>query len=372
MTLSGADIALTYDPSLMPAPGGVCGDGICDAAGGETNCNCPIDCGVGTCVTCGNAVCDLGETIATCPADCTPPCGDGVCDAAVGETAGTCPADCNNCGNGVCDAGENNTNCPADCPNNAPDVTITGPSNGHTVVQGTNVTFTGTANDAQDGDISATLDWASDITGSLATDTASFSISNLSIGTHTVTASTTDSQAAPGSDSIMVTVTPLNLLPNPSFEDGTTNPDPWLLVTKGTNLPGTTVTWDCTLTNAHTGNCAIHLTTTYRLRSRAVVRTDLPLSGPAGDSYELSAWIKGVDIYKPGKVQVIGQVFHTDGTNQWFKKTVKEVEGDFDWMQFSKTFTTAQAYNNIRVYIRIWKIDGGEIWVDDVFMTQLP
>ena len=174
-------------------------------------------------------------------------------------------------------------------------------------------------------------------------------------------------------DEVMATTTGTspNILPNPGFEDGTTNPDPWLLITKGTNLPGTTATWDCTPANAHTGNCAIHLTTTERLRSRAVVRTDIPLSGPAGDTYELSAWIKGLNIYKPGKVQVIAQVFHTDATDRWFMKTVKEVEGDFDWMQFSKVFTTEKDYTKIRIYIRIWKIDGGEIWVDDVKMIPV-
>ena len=164
-----------------------------------------------------------------------------------------------------------------------------------------------------------------------------------------------------------------NILPNPSFEEGDTAPDPWLLVTKGTTLPGTTATWDCTGANAHRGDCAIHLTTTERLRSRAVVRTDvLTEGGSAGETFELSAWIKGMDIYKPGKVQVIAQVFHTDGTDQWFMKTVKEVEGDFDWMQFSKVFTTEKDYTKVRVYIRIWKIDGGEIWVDDASLMRLP
>ena len=183
--------------------------------------------------------------------------------------------------------------------------------------------------------------------------------------------SITAANGGPWSESFDVTIhCPGNVLPNTSFEEGDENPDPWLLVTKGTNLPGTTATWDCTGANAHRGDCAIHLTTTERLRSRAVVRTDvLTEGGSAGETFELSAWIKGMDIYKPGKVQVIAQVFHTDGTDQWFMKTVKEVEGDFDWMQFSKVFTTEKDYTKVRVYIRIWKIDGGEIWADDASLT---
>ena len=104
-----------------------------------------------------------------------------------------------------------------------------------------------------------------------------------------------------------------------------------------------------------------------------MVRTDvLTEGGSAGETFLLSAWIKGLNIYKPGKVQVIGQVFYADGTDVWFKKTVKEVEGDFDWMEFSKVFTTTQDYTKIRVYVRIWKIDGGEVWIDDVSMIRVP
>jgi hypothetical protein len=90
--------------------------------------------------------------------------------------------------------------------NTAPTVTITAPANGTSVAQGTSVTFSGTANDAEDGNISASLTWTSSINGIIGSG-ASFSTSTLSVGTHTITASVTDSGGAPGSASITLTVT---------------------------------------------------------------------------------------------------------------------------------------------------------------------
>ena len=48
----------------------------------------------------------------------TPTCGDGVCDA--GESTSTCASDCPStgptCGDGVCETGESTSTCAADCP----------------------------------------------------------------------------------------------------------------------------------------------------------------------------------------------------------------------------------------------------------------
>ncbi|MBL8878479.1 MAG: S8 family serine peptidase [Phycisphaerales bacterium] len=89
--------------------------------------------------------------------------------------------------------------------NTAPTVSISSPANGTTVAQGTSVTFTGSATDTQDGNISASLIWTSSINGQIGAG-ASFSTSSLSAGTHTITASVTDSGGLSGSASISLTV----------------------------------------------------------------------------------------------------------------------------------------------------------------------
>ena len=89
--------------------------------------------------------------------------------------------------------------------NTAPTVTISSPTNGSTVTSGSSVTFAGSASDTEDGDLSASLAWSSNLDGSLGTG-ASFSTSGLSTGTHTVTASVTDSGGLSGDATVSLTV----------------------------------------------------------------------------------------------------------------------------------------------------------------------
>jgi hypothetical protein len=89
--------------------------------------------------------------------------------------------------------------------NTAPSVSITAPADGATYVEGESITFTGSASDAEDGDLSADLAWTSDLDGSIGSG-GSFASSSLSVGTHTITASVTDSGGLSGSDQITITV----------------------------------------------------------------------------------------------------------------------------------------------------------------------
>ena len=89
---------------------GTCDDGdVCDERG---QCGPPP-------ASCGDAVCDAGESCLTCPADCGVCCGDGTCTAEHGENCGTCIADC------ACAAGErcdpNGLRCEPGCMANCDD-----------------------------------------------------------------------------------------------------------------------------------------------------------------------------------------------------------------------------------------------------------
>ncbi|HEX4953380.1 MAG TPA: hypothetical protein VF017_08310 [Thermoanaerobaculia bacterium] len=116
---------------------------------------------------------------------------------------------------------------PAGGGNTPPVVTITAPATGSSFTQGTSVNFTGTATDAEDGSLTAGLAWTSSINGAIGSG-GSFSTSTLSVGTHTITASVTDSGGLPDSDAITVTI-------NPPVGSG---PDIWMSFTTNTTVPG--------------------------------------------------------------------------------------------------------------------------------------
>jgi hypothetical protein len=86
--------------------------------------------------------------------------------------------------------------------NAAPEVSIISPENGATFDSGVTINFSGTAYDAEDGDLSDYLVWRSNIDSQIGTG-GSFS-TTLSNGTHTITASVTDSGDKTGSGSISI------------------------------------------------------------------------------------------------------------------------------------------------------------------------
>ncbi len=91
--------------------------------------------------------------------------------------------------------------------NQSPTASIQTPENDASFAQGSLISFTGTASDAEDGALTGnSLVWSSDKDGQIGTDT-SFTTSSLSVNTHVITLSATDSQDSVGTASIMITVT---------------------------------------------------------------------------------------------------------------------------------------------------------------------
>jgi hypothetical protein len=88
--------------------------------------------------------------------------------------------------------------------NAAPEVSINSPADGATFDSGASISFSGTAYDAEDGDLSDNLVWTSNIDNKIGTGGSFFA--TLSDGIHTITASATDSGGKTGSDSISITV----------------------------------------------------------------------------------------------------------------------------------------------------------------------
>ncbi len=95
-----------------------CGDGVCDID--ETAATCPYDCSN----TCGDDTCDSDEDAEECPADCPEKNGDGLCTHT--ETPETSADDClAECGDEACTHDENADSCPYDCPAICPDTFCT-------------------------------------------------------------------------------------------------------------------------------------------------------------------------------------------------------------------------------------------------------
>ena len=106
-------------------------------------------------------------------------------------------------------------------PSNGPTVSITSPSDGESFSDGTNITFAGQAQDDEDGPLASQINWISDRDGPIGTG-ASFS-TTLSIGSHRITASVTDSDGNTSMSSILITITNGNtntILLDADFDSG--------------------------------------------------------------------------------------------------------------------------------------------------------
>ncbi|MGV3710542.1 MAG: S8 family serine peptidase [Gemmatimonas sp.] len=167
-------------------------------------------------------------------------------------------------------------------PNKAPTASISSPTSGSTVVQGTSVSFAGAGNDPEDGALSGSaLSWTSSISGTIGTGT-SFSTSSLALGTHTITLTVKDSQNSLASTSITLTVKAANKAPSAaisspaasaSFVKGAsvtfagTGSDP-----EDGNLSGSALAWSSNLDGA-IGTGASFATTNLSVGTHAITLT---------------------------------------------------------------------------------------------------
>lgn len=92
--------------------------------------------------------------------------------------------------------------------NTAPVAQITGPAEGSTYYVGDDVNFAGSGNDTEDGSLTGgSLAWTSNLDGQFCTGENCTS-NTLSIGTHQITLTVTDSRGATDTDTITITITP--------------------------------------------------------------------------------------------------------------------------------------------------------------------
>lgn len=126
--------------------------------------------------------------------------------------------------------------------NAPPSVSITSPVDGAIFNSGVSVDFAGTASDDEDGDLTASLVWTSNLDGQIGIGGSFNTV--LSDGIHTVTASVTDSGGNTSSDSITVTVG--NMPPTASFTYNCTDLD-CVFTDTSTDSDGSVVSWSWNL-----------------------------------------------------------------------------------------------------------------------------
>lgn len=141
-----------------------------------------------------------------------------------------------------------------------PVVTITSPDDGRTFLVGTEITFTATAIDKEDGNISQSIQWTCDQVkfgvGATFTET-------LAEGSHVITASAIDSSGEPGTDSIAITVKvlPPYRIPDLELLDDTEFMKLWgedgSKIESRTAEPGGGVTYEITLATTNDGKIGI-------------------------------------------------------------------------------------------------------------------
>ena len=96
--------------------------------------------------------------------------------------------------------------------NTAPSVTISSPASGSSYASGTAVSFTGSANDTQDGLLTSSLAWTSTIDGSIGLGGSFTRV--LSPGSHTIKATAVDAGGLTTVKQVSVTVTSSNTAPS--------------------------------------------------------------------------------------------------------------------------------------------------------------
>ena len=138
--------------------------------------------------------------------------------------------------------------------NTPPVVTIASPANGATFASGTAINFSGTATDAESGNLTASLTWTSSLDGPIGSG-GSFS-RTLSAGTHTITASVTDPGGLIGSKTVSITVQSANTAPVVTI----TSP-----ANSATFASGAAISFSGTATDTESGNLTASLTWTSSL-----------------------------------------------------------------------------------------------------------
>jgi arylsulfatase A-like enzyme len=191
--------------------------------------------------------------------------------------------------------------------NTPPEVTITAPSSGSSFDEGESIGFTATATDAEDNNatLTAAISWTSNVDGALGTG-GSINVSTLSAGSHQITAAVTDSDGAPDSASINVTIatTATFSINDVAADEGDS----------GTSTFAFTVT----LSNAVTGGANVSYATANGTATTgdadyAATSGTLSFTGTAGETRTINVTVNGDTTVEPNETFTVSLSNPTNG-----------------------------------------------------------
>lgn len=155
----------------------------------------------------------------------------------------------------------------------------------------------------------------------------------------------------------------VDLIANPGFESGITQPSNWEFVTTEGNTP----VWDSI---HHNGTKSIKISVPGTTgRNSGYPKSDLIKAEPQ-QYYTLSAWgkIENANVNNVPAVRVV----ELDANKNWLHQTnLAFDEGTNDWTQKSMDFKTGPDTAYLYVYANIWS-GYGTFWVDDVSLSKIP
>ena len=194
----------------------------------------------------------------------------------------------------------------APAPNQAPTLTITGPANGATFMQGDAVTFSATADDPESGDLSGSIAWSSDLDGPLGSG-AQVVAGGLSVGTHQVTASVNDGQGGVAQQTVTITVEAGQSGggSGTAIDFGSVTVEPYAPQDRA----GSVLVEDGGATLHLSGNAWKQIAFPYLITANTVVEFDY--------RRDLLGEIHGIGFYKSGASVGAGNVFQLEGTQNW-------------------------------------------------------
>lgn len=152
-----------------------------------------------------------------------------------------------------------------------------------------------------------------------------------------------------------------NLLQNPSFETGSTNPDGWATQSY---LPGPLFTWD--FAQSVEGGNSVKIVQTVANDARWLQEVTVD---PNTD-YVLSGWIKTIEVAHTGQTVDAGANLSVLGTNARTPALI----GTNDWTYVSVVFNSGPTAGSLFVYARLGYFSGtttGTAWFDNVQLAPV-